>query len=110
MPHSFIQRAGTKRRPAGTGRAGGRRRRSTQKLQAAHARISKGAIRRLARRAGVVRLSGLVYDTAGDALYEFLRGVLWDVVTYTEHARRSTVRALDVLHALKLRGAHLYGF
>ena len=31
-------------------------------------------------------------------------------VTYTEHARRKTVTALDVVYALKRQGKTLYGF
>ncbi|KAL0721887.1 hypothetical protein Bca4012_036486 [Brassica carinata] len=49
--------------------------------------ITKPAIRRLARRGGVK-----------------------DAVTYTEHARRKTVTAMDVVYALKRQGRTLYGF
>ena len=40
----------------------------------------------------------------------FLENVIRDAVTYTEHARRKTVTALDVVHALKRQGRTLYGF
>ena len=33
-----------------------------------------------------------------------------DAVTYTEHARRKTVTAMDVVYALKRQGKTLYGF
>lgn len=33
-----------------------------------------------------------------------------DAVTYTEHARRKTVTAFDVVYALKRQGRTLYGF
>ena len=60
--------------------------------------ITKPAIRRLARRGGVKRISGLIYDeTRGDS------------VTYTEHAKRKTVTSLDVIYALKRQGRTLYG-
>ncbi|KAK0039126.1 histone H4 [Biomphalaria pfeifferi] len=49
--------------------------------------ITKPAIRRLARRGGVT-----------------------DAVTYTEHAKRKTVTAMDVVYALKRQGRTLYGF
>ncbi len=51
--------------------------------------ITKPAIRRLARR---------------------LENVIRDAVTYTEHARRKTVTAMDVVYALKRQGKTLYGF
>jgi len=39
-----------------------------------------------------------------------LQGVIRDAVTYTEHARRKTVTAFDVVYALKRQGRTLYGF
>ena len=36
--------------------------------------------------------------------------VIRDAVTYTEHARRKTVTAMDVVYALKRQGKTLYGF
>ena len=72
--------------------------------------ITKPAIRRLARRGGVKRLSGLIYDETRTVLKVFLENVVRDAVTYTEHARRKTVTALDVVYALKRQGRTLYGF
>lgn len=72
--------------------------------------ISKPAIRRLARRGGVKRISGLMYDEVRGALKVFLENVIRDAVTYTEHARRKTVTAMDVVYALKRQGRPLYGF
>ena len=63
--------------------------------------ISKPAIRRLARRGGVKRISGLIYEETRGVLKVFLENVLRDAVTYTEHARRKTVSATDVVFALK---------
>ncbi len=124
--------------------------------------ITKPAIRRLARRGGVKRISGLIYEeTRGvlkvleslldvdstlrlstaaayhkciqvvcrrNSVHEntlsswnqlssvalllqvFLENVIRDAVTYTEHARRKTVTAFDVVYALKRQGRTLYGF
>ncbi|KAG1669583.1 hypothetical protein FOA52_006356 [Chlamydomonas sp. UWO 241] len=58
--------------------------------------ITKPAIRRLARRGGVKRISGLIYEETRGVLKVFLENVIRDAVTYTEHARRKTVTALDV--------------
>ena len=63
--------------------------------------ITKPAIRRLARRGGVKRISSLVYDETRIAMRSFLESVIRDSVTYTEHAKRKTVTALDVVYALK---------
>ena len=72
--------------------------------------ITKPAIRRLARRGGVKRISGLVYEETRGVLRVFLEKVIRDSVTYAEHARRKTVTAMDVVYALKSQGKTLYGF
>ena len=72
--------------------------------------VTKPAIRRLARRGGVKRISSLIYDETRTVLKAFLENVIRDSVTYTEHARRKTVTALDVVYALKRQGRTLYGF
>ncbi|KAF2297644.1 hypothetical protein GH714_001864 [Hevea brasiliensis] len=59
--------------------------------------ITKPAIRRLARRGGVKRISGLIYEETRGVLKIFLENVIRDAVTYTEHARRKTVTAMDVV-------------
>ena len=88
--------------------------------------ITKPAIRRLARRGGVKRISGLIYEEtrgvlkvhisllqrcfARSIMQVFLENVIRDAVTYTEHAKRKTVTAMDVVYALKRQGRTLYGF
>jgi histone H4 len=63
--------------------------------------ITKPAIRRLARRGGVKRISGLIYEETRGVLKVFLENVIRDSVTYTEHARRKTVTAMDVVYAVR---------
>ncbi|GAW06713.1 Histone H4 [Lentinula edodes] len=63
--------------------------------------ITKPAIRRLARRGGVKRISGLIYEETRGVLKIFLENVIRDSVTYTEHAKRKTVTALDVSGCFK---------
>jgi len=72
--------------------------------------ITKPAIRRLARRGGVKRISGLIYEETRSVLKSFLENVIRDAVTYTDHARRKTVTSLDVVYALKRQGRTIYGF
>lgn len=83
----------------------------------------------MARRGGVKRISGLIYEETRGVLKIFLENVIRDSVTYTEHAKRfvhafhllgswlilsglysKTVTALDVVYALKRSGRTLYGF
>lgn len=56
--------------------------------------ITKPAIRRLARRGGVKRISALIYEEIRGVLKSFLENVIKDSVAYTEHARRKTVTAM----------------
>ncbi len=72
--------------------------------------ITKPAIRRLARRGGVKRISGLIYEETRGVLKVFLDKVMQDAVTYTDHAKRKTISSLDVVYALKRQGRTLYGF
>lgn len=71
--------------------------------------ITKPALRRLARRGGVRRIDGDVYEEMRGTLKEFMTTVLRDAVTYTEHARRKTVTAMDIVYALKRNGRAIYG-
>jgi histone H3/H4 len=72
--------------------------------------ITKPAIRRVCRRGGVKRISGLIYEETRGVLKVFIENVLRDAITYTEHARRKTVTANDCVYALKRQGRTLYGF
>jgi histone H4 len=71
--------------------------------------VTKNAIRRLARRAGCLRLSCLVYEETRSALRHFLETVLRDAVHFTEHARRRVVTEADVLAAGARNGVRCYG-
>nr|GMC92792.1 Histone H4 [Ipomoea batatas] len=71
--------------------------------------ITKSVIRRLARRGGVRRISGLIYKETRGVLKIFLENAIRDAVTYTEYARRKTVTTMDV-NALKRKGRTLYDF
>lgn len=72
--------------------------------------VTNPAIRRLARRGGVKRISEPVYNDTRYVLKSFLENVIKDAVTYTEYAKRKTVTALDVVYALKKQGRVIYGF
>ena len=72
--------------------------------------ISKPAIRRLARRGGIKRISSHFYEEARGVLQKFLENLIQDTVIYTGHANRKTVLAMDVIYALKRQGKTIYGF
>jgi len=72
--------------------------------------ITKPSIRRLARRGGVKRISGLVYNDIRDMVHDFMNGVIHDTVCYTESSSRKTVTTKDVVMALKRKNLTIYGF
>lgn len=72
--------------------------------------IRPNDIKRLARRAGVKRMNSLVFPEARAVLKDFLEATIRDAVAYTEHARRKTISAMDIVYALKRQGRVLYGF
>ena len=104
----FINMSGRGKGGKGLGKGGAKRHRKV--LRDNIQGITKPAIRRLARRGGVKRISGLIYEETRGVLKVFLENVIRDAVTYTEHARRKTVTAMDVVYALKRQGRTLYGF
>ena len=69
--------------------------------------ITNPTIRCLARRGEVKRISGLIYEGTRGV---FLVNVIRNSLTCTEHAKRKTITAVDVVYALKGQGDTLYGF
>ena len=92
----------------GKGKGGARRHRKPHKEEILG--VTKPAIRRLARRGGVKRISGQIYENTRGTLKKYLENVIKSAVTYTEHARRKTVTSLDVVYALKRENNTIYGF
>jgi histone H4 len=84
----------------------GRRHRSSRRRGATG--LSRGDVKRLARRGGVIRMGAGTGDTVQLALRAFLRGVIGDAVTFCEHSRRRTVYTQDVVLALKHAGSSLW--
>ena len=72
--------------------------------------ITKGDIKRLARRAGVKRISYEIYSYTRDIMLGFVRQVLKDALTYTKSGKRKTCTGMDVVMAMKRQGKSLYGF
>jgi histone H4 len=72
--------------------------------------ITKPALLRLARRGGVKRISGVVYEESRGLIKMWLEKVIRDSAIYSEHAKRKTIIATDVVLALRKQGTTLYGF
>jgi histone H4 len=78
--------------------------------------VTKPAIRRLARRAGVKRISGSVYDEIRKdhkdrgPLQHFLRTIVQDAVTLTQHTRANTVSTNAVIRSLRRNKKPIVGY
>lgn len=70
--------------------------------------LSSGAVRRLARRGGVMRMSAGIRDVVSSILKQFIKTVVGRAAQYTEYANRKTVTLNDVLYSLKHTGEPLY--
>ena len=70
--------------------------------------VTNPAIRRLARRGGVKRISKLIYEEARTILKDHLATIVKDAIVYMEHGRRKTVNVKDVCYSLNRNGKKLY--
>ena len=70
--------------------------------------ITKGSIRRIARRGGCRRIAANVYDEARVMINKFVENVMDDAVAILEMTSRRTVRVGDVLYALRKQDHTLY--
>lgn len=102
----MVKTGNTPKSGQGLGKSGAKRHRKVHRdnIQG----VTKPAIRRLARRGGVKRIGSQVYSETRGVLTDFLSNTLKNAITYTEHSRRKTVSATDVVYALKRDGKTLY--
>jgi histone H4 len=73
-------------------------------------RMNDQALRRLARRGGVKRISKAVLDAARDALKKFLTPIIYTATEIVKMKGRNTVTNTDMVYALKYHGRTLYGY
>lgn len=72
--------------------------------------VTKGALRRLAKRGGVARISDNSYNAVRQFADMMLVRVTRDSIVYAEAGKRKTITAMDVVYALKKNGKTLYGY
>ena len=102
--------AGMKRKSRTKKRGSRSKRRSNQEDSYFISGISNGAIRRLARRGGVKRISLETYGEVRKIYLRFLDKLVSDSYNYCECAKRKTIYPIDVVYALKRQGRNLYGY
>ena len=86
----------------GSGRKGLKRLRFT--VHDGSSALNKPSVRRLARRAGVKRITAGIYEEAPAALRTGLSQMIRDACTFAEHGRRFTLTLNDILLSLKRNG------
>mmetsp|Transcript_10911 Transcript_10911/g.20515 ORF Transcript_10911/g.20515 Transcript_10911/m.20515 type:complete len:443 (-) Transcript_10911:61-1389(-) len=79
----------------------GPRGRTQKTIRPAIRGITKPDLRRLARRGGVKRIAGGIYNEARGAMHEFVEKTVSDAIEYTFAAQRTTVSAQDIILALR---------
>jgi len=72
--------------------------------------VTKGDIRRLARRGGVKRISATLYDDVRQALKERLTDIMRQVIAIVELSGRKTICVTDIIFILNRQGRTLYGY
>ncbi|KAJ7137517.1 hypothetical protein C8R43DRAFT_607901 [Mycena crocata] len=87
-----------------------RRRRIFHYVSAMVAVGQRPTFKRLARRGGVKRIGGRIYEESRGCLSIYLRSLVGQTILYTMHNDRTTVTAGDVAHALQHAGTQIYGF
>lgn len=95
---------------AGKGKVGRRSIKRTEMKKTERTTLTRGGIRRLARRGGIRRVSDGVYSEVRDFVDYFLNVIVKDAAVFAEHAKRKTITAMDVVYALKRSGRSLYGY
>jgi len=66
--------------------------------------VTKPAIKRLCRRAGVTRISGLIYQDVRKYLSTHLEMILNQSLTYLQNDRRKTLKVSDVVNGIEAAG------
>ena len=92
----------------GKGKGGAKRHRKI--VRPAIEGMSNNEIRRLARRAGVKRIGGGVYEEVRKMTQNFLDDVLFKTLIHVEHQKKKTVAPHDVVAGFKCMGGTVYGF
>lgn len=70
--------------------------------------LTEAAFRRLANKAGAVRVSKDIYDELRTIASDYLYSLIDSAITYMIHAKRVTVTEEDVKHSLELVGSKIY--
>ena len=71
-------------------------------------RVTKPSIRRLAKRGGVQRINGEVYDAAREYMQRYVDHHIGSSTVFMKQSRRKTITRSDVRDALKNSGRPLY--
>jgi histone H4 len=95
---------------SGHGKGKGGAKRHRKMVKPAIEGMSNNEIRRLARRAGVKRIGGGVYESVRKMTQNFLDDVLFKTLIHVEHRQAKTVTPHDVVAGFKCMGGTVYGF
>jgi histone H3/H4 len=66
--------------------------------------ITSNALGRMALKAGLPRIGGLIYEEVRGCIRHYMEDIVKAAVIYSDHQKRATVMIDDVLHAIELNG------
>lgn len=69
--------------------------------------ISKPALQRILRRAGVKRIKGQMYDELRSVMKRYMENMIKNIVVFVEHDKRKTIQMEDLTAALEINGVYL---
>ena len=69
--------------------------------------ISRPALQRLLRRAGVKRINNLVYEKLRDVMKNYMENIIKNIIVFVEHDKRKTIQKEDLAAALEMNGVFL---
>ena len=69
--------------------------------------ISKPALQRILRRAGVKRIKCQMYDELRSIMKRYMENIIKNIVVFVEHDRRKTIQMEDLTAALEINGVYL---
>ena len=109
MASTSGRRSSSPSRPATPGKGKGGAKRHKKIYRDYLRKVTKPALRRLARRAAVKRLSGGVYEDVRGLVRTFIESVVYYALMYKTSHGRKTIALKDVVFALKRRGTEFVG-
>ena len=85
-----------------------KRRRHADKNKEIEIEISNGAIRRAARRGGIMRISQTAYPVVRECVETYIHQMVCNYMAIAQATQRKIIRSIDVVEGMKRMGYNVY--